>query len=84
MASLFFSAHLKAYFAAFPSGVAGALLLFAAYQLVMGSKSAFSDKDDFAPFALTALLSCWNAGAGLVAGIAFTKYLERKNRSAAL
>lgn len=83
-AALFFSSQLKAYFAAFPSGVAGALMLFAAYQLFMGSKSAFTEKEGFSAFALTALLSCWNAGAGLLAGIAFAKYGERKNREGAL
>jgi hypothetical protein len=59
--SLLFSEQLRAYFAAFPRGTTGMLLLFAAYQLVMGAKSAFSDKEGFAPFVLTALVSSWNA-----------------------
>lgn len=78
LAGLFASAQLTALLSLLPAGTLGAMLFVAGFSLTIGTAGSSRDKEARAVLLTTAAVSVWNAGVGVVVGVALEAGLRAR------
>jgi len=78
LAGLFASGQLTALLSLLPAGTLGAMLFVAGFSLTIGTAGSARDKEARAVLLTTAAVSVWNAGVGVVVGVALEAGLRAR------
>lgn len=78
LAGLFASGQLTALLSLLPAGTLGAMLFVAGFSLTIGTAGSSRDKEARAVLLTTAAVSVWNAGVGVVVGVALEAGLRAR------
>jgi MFS superfamily sulfate permease-like transporter len=78
LAGLFASGQLTALLGLLPAGTVGAMLFVAGFSLTIGTAGSSRDKEARAVLLTTAAVSVWNAGVGVVVGVALEAGLRAR------
>jgi hypothetical protein len=78
LGGLFASGQLTVMLGLLPAGTLGAMLFVAGFSLTLGTAGSARDKASRAVLLTTAAVSVWNAGAGVLTGVALEAGLRMK------